>query len=200
MRFIKKKTYYPFPVYEFNLPAGWSCPFAQACLVKADRKTGKMDVIGKEFRCYASASERFPAVRESRWHNFEEMLAGYPIYVPNDATHIRVHASGDFYSQEYFDRWMDVARDYPNIKFWAFTKSIQFWVNRLGTIPENFNLTASWGSVQDELIIKHNLKSAKVYDHPYDVPVWVKIDTDDTLAMSGNESFALLNNFKNKKK
>ena len=33
MKFIKKKTYYPFPVYEFNLPAGHSCPFADVCKV-----------------------------------------------------------------------------------------------------------------------------------------------------------------------
>lgn len=33
MKFTHKKTYYPFPVYEFNLPAGHSCPFADVCKV-----------------------------------------------------------------------------------------------------------------------------------------------------------------------
>lgn len=31
MKFIIKKTYYPQLTYEFNLPAGHSCPFAE-CL------------------------------------------------------------------------------------------------------------------------------------------------------------------------
>jgi len=201
MKFIKRKTFYPFPVYEFNLPAGHSCPFAKDCKVKVDRQTGKFDIIGKKFRCYASSSERFPNVRESRWKNYEDVLAGKEIEVPKNATHIRIHGSGDFFSQAYFDQWLEVCRKNPDKKFWAFTKSVEFWVNRLGEIPENLTLQASRGSYQDDLAKKHNLKYAEVFTSLEEAEAsGLPIDTDDTYAMDGNQSFALLDNFKFSKK
>jgi len=200
MKFIKKKTFYPFPVYEFNLPAGHSCPYAKDCKIKVDRVTGKFDTTGDVFRCYAASAERFPAVRESRWTNFEDVLAGKPIEVPEDATHVRIHSSGDFFNQKYFDTWLDVCRENLQVVFWAFTKSIQFWVNRINEIPENLTLQASYGSIQDDLIEKYNLKYAKVFtDKEEALRTGLPIDIDDSLAMSGTQSFVLLDNFKYKK-
>ena len=200
MKFQKKKTYYPFPVYEFNLPTGHSCPFAKDCKIKVDRETGKFDTIGKVYRCYAASAERFPGVRKSRWTNYKDMLKGKAIEIPKDATHIRIHSSGDFFSQKYFDTWLKVARQNPNVKFWAFTKSIQFWVNRLDVIPKNFTLQASKGSIQDNLIKEYDLKFAEVFPTLESIPKGMPIDTDDSLAMSGDKSFALLDNFSPSKK
>jgi hypothetical protein len=201
MKFVKKKTFYPFPVYEFNLPAGHSCPFARDCKIKVDRITGKFDIIGKVYRCYAAPAERFPGVRKMRWDNFEEVTRTRKIILPKDATHIRIHSSGDFFSQWYFDLWLDVCRNNPKIKFWAFTKSIRFWIARLGQIPSNLTLQASVGSFDDELIEKYHLKFAKVFaDRDEAIKSGLPIDYDDTLAMSGNQSFALLDNFKYSKK
>jgi hypothetical protein len=145
IKFQLRKTFYPFPVYEFNLPAGHSCPFASACKIKVDRNTGKFETIGTGFRCYAASAERFPAVRAARWENFEAVLQGQPIILPKNAAHIRIHGSGDFFSQACFDVWLGITKNNPDIKFWAFTKSIQFWVNRLSEIPSNFILQASRG-------------------------------------------------------
>lgn len=201
MNFQKKKTFYPFPVWEFNLPAGHSCPFAKACKLCVDRETGKQTYTGTEYRCYAGSAERFPGVRKSRWENFEAMLKGEPIILPKEITHLRIHSSGDFFSQDYFDKWLQVARDNPNVKFWAFTKSIRFWVARLGQIPENFTLQASYGSIDDDLIEKYHLKFAKVFkDKEEAIRSGLPIDTNDTYAMSGTQSFALLDNNKYSKK
>ena len=195
IKFQKRKTYYPFPVYEFNLPTGHSCPHARDCLVRVDRFTGKFTIIGKKFFCYASKAERFPAVRKSRWMNLEAMRNGEDIVIPKDATHIRIHGSGDFFSQEYFDKWMYVAQNNPKVRFWAFTKSITFWCNRLQSIPSNFTLQASRGSDED-----YKLKYAEVFSSRKDVPPSLEIDYDDSHAMTGDKSFALLDNNKNKKK
>lgn len=201
IKFQKKKTFYPFPVYEFNLPAGWSCPYAKDCKIKVDKITGKFETIGKVFRCYAASAERFPGVRKSRWENFDAMIKGEPIILPKDATHIRIHSSGDFFSQDYFDRWLQVTKDNSNVKFWAFTKSIQFWVNRLDQIPENFTLQASKGSYQDDLIEKYHLKFAEVFSSKEEaLKSGLPIDTDDSHAMTGTQSFALLDNNKYSKK
>ena len=105
----------------------------------------------------------------------------------------RIHVSGDFFNQVYFDAWLQVAKRNPNRLFYAYTKSLVFWLNRLNDIPENFVLTASRGGLDDDLIEKHDLREAKVvFDENYkELP----IDDDDSHAAipdTKNESFALL--------
>lgn len=196
MKFTEKKTFYSRPVFEFNLPAGHSCPYAKDCKIKVNRDTGKFDTTGTKYRCYAASAERFPAVRKMRWQNFEDMKNGLPIEIPKKATHIRIHSSGDFFSQKYFDRWLKVCRNNPNVKFWAFTKSIKFWVNRIDEIPNNLTLQASKGSKQDYLIDEYDLKYAEVFGDVKDIPKGMPIDFGDSCAMSGTKSFALLDNNK----
>jgi len=196
-KWVYKKTYYPRPTYEFNLPAGHSCPFAKDCKIKVDRHTGKFDTIGKGYRCYAAIAERFPGVRKTRWENFEFVLHGGKIELPKDAKYVRIHSSGDFYNQDYFDQWLKICRENPNVIFWAFTKSIRFWLARINEIPLNLTMIGSLGGHEDHLVLEHKLKHSRVVKsieeaRQYDLP----IDNDDTLAMAGSYSFALLDNTK----
>jgi len=196
MKFQRKTTFYPFPVWEFNLPAGHSCPFANVCKICVDRETGKFERKGDGFRCYAASAERFPGVRKSRWENFEAVKMGEKPEIPKGATHIRIHSSGDFFSQRYFDMWLEVCRENPGVKFWAFTKSVNFWVRRLNDIPSNLTLQASKGGFQDELIDVYNLKYAEVFpDEESALKSGLPIDTNDLCAMEGKQSFALIDNF-----
>lgn len=207
-KFIKNKTYYGKGevVYEFNLPSGHTCPGALACRVSVDRKTGKFlnDSVG--FRCYAAMAERFPGVRESRWNNFEYVKSGGIPVLPLDARKVRIHASGDFFSQAYFDMWLELCRNNPHIEFWAYTKSINFLVNRIDVIPDNLTITASKGSRHDLLIKMHNLKNATVVN-PDEIKFITKntanykgqiipIDYGDDQARIKNVSFLLLDNHK----
>jgi hypothetical protein len=193
MKFIKNTKYYTGTVYEWNLPAGTTCPFAKECKVCVDRVTGKFDIKRGQFRCYAASAERFPAVREHRWNNYEFVRAGLVPVLPKDAKHVRIHASGDFYSQKYFDTWLQIARDNPDVKFWAFTKSLTYWVARMGAIPENLILTASWGGLLDNLIEQYKLKSAKVVKSVEEA-AGMPIDTNDDYARLPDISFFLLDN------
>lgn len=36
---------------------------------------------------------------------------------------VRIHAAGDFFSKEYAEMWRGIVRDYPNNKFWTYTKA-----------------------------------------------------------------------------
>ncbi len=196
MKFTLKTWYYRQPTYEFNLPAGWTCPFSSACRIKVDRNTGKMNILGKWYRCYAASAERFPWVREMRWDNYDYVLSWKKVIIPKDATHIRIHASGDFFSQDYFDMWLEVCRENPKVKFWAFTKSIQYWLNRINEVPPNLTIQASIWSKQDGLIWAYKLKFAMVVKSKKQAKkLWMPIDTDDFLAQQGDESFALVDNF-----
>lgn len=199
-KFIKNKKYYTGTVYEWNLPTGSSCPFALECKVTVDRVSGKFDVKKGQYRCYASSAERFPAVREHRHKNFDLVKAGGIPVIPSDCTAIRIHSAGDFFNQRYFDMWIELAKANPQIEMWAYTKSLQYWVNRISDIPENLTLTASYGGSQDSLIKEHNLKNVIVYETQNIVPKDRPIDNNDDWARVKNIDFALLDNMKVPKK
>ena len=204
-KLVLKKSYYSQPTYEFNLPSGWTCPFAIECLTLADRHTGKQ-TSGRfrKFRCYACQAERFPAVRNLRWNNYDSlakkdkdemhMLLGQMI--DDDVQRVRIHSSGDFFSLDYFRAWLDVCEDNPQVEFWAFTKSIPFWSLNKDNIPDNLILTASYGGRFDDLIIRDRLKSARVYMTRQEaVFSGLPIDTNDDLARKPIADFALVDNF-----
>lgn len=200
-KFSINKKYYTGTVYEWNLPTGHTCPHALECLVKVDRETGKFTSDYSAYRCYASSAERFPSARKARWRNFDFVKAGGIPDIPKNAKAIRIHASGDFFSQTYFDMWLEVARRHPDVEFWAFTKSLSYWVNRKDVIPANLVLTASWGGDQDHLIDANGFKSALVVDpnDPKASDGSMPIDTNDDLARTKGVSFILIDNLKKKK-
>jgi hypothetical protein len=106
---------------------------------------------------------------------------------------VRVHVSGDFYSQAYFDAWMEVARRTPDKLFYAYTKSLLYWMRRKDVIPANFRLVASKGGRYDDLIKEHKLRYAEVvYSEREAKQRGLKIDHDDSLAYAGTKPFALL--------
>ena len=195
LRFSKGDT------YTFSLPSGWTCPGARDCLSKCDRDTGKIkDGPQTEFRCYAATCERYPAVRAALWHNFdllkglsrERMVDLILRSIPPRTKHLRVHVHGDFFSQAYFDAWMDVAGFRRHIAMWAFTKSIPFWANRVGSIPRNFVLNASLGGHHDALALKLGLKTARVvFSEEEAKAAGLEFDHDDSLARVPGPSFAL---------
>ena len=89
-----------------------------------------VDTCGRHCKgCYAYiAQKRFKNVakgRNNRWEYSktdkfvekicEELKSLNPRFV-------RIHESGDFYSQEYLDKWVEIARKNPSIVFYAYTK------------------------------------------------------------------------------
>jgi hypothetical protein len=199
-KFIKNTKYYTDIVYEWNLPTGTTCPFALECKVVVDRATGKFDIKKGQYRCYAASPERFPAVREHRWKNFEIVKVGQKPTIPDSCNAIRIHAAGDFFNQEYFDMWLEIARENPTIEMWAYTKSISYWVKRINEIPKNLILTASYGGRQDILIDEYGLKNVRVYPSALSVPQERPIDNNDYWARKPSINFALLDNMKVSKK
>ena len=198
MKFLRKTKYYDGVVYEWNLPSGFTCPFAMECLVKVDRHTGKFDNKSKAYRCYSAMQERFPAVRNHRWTNFDFLRDGGKPEIPKKAEAVRIHMSGDFYSQDYFNMWLDICNENPKIEFWAYTKSLKYWVKRINEIPDNLILTASKGGRNDNLIDEYNLKNVEIIKTKEEAK-GKPIDTCDDQARIPNVNFCLLDNFAKKK-
>lgn len=191
-------------ISHFNLPAGHSCPFADQCLSKADRFTGKItDGPNTKFRCYAASEEApYPNVRNIRWNNFELLLTAKTMdnmalliqsSLPLDINIIRIHTAGDFFSEQYFLAWLNVALNNPSIIFYGYTKSLNYLVKYKKHIPRNFRFTASKGGKLDHLIEKYKLKYVEVvFSEQEAFEKNLDIDHDDALAIYSNTSFALL--------
>jgi hypothetical protein len=196
-------------IHTFTLPSGYTCPGALACMTKADKETGKIvDGKAQTFRCFAASGEsRFKNVRALAWHNLELLkackgaLSQFTMAnliqdsLPADATIVRIHVGGDFFSEEYFLAWRLVAADNPHIRFYAYTKSVNFWTRHYGLVQAtpNFRLTASEGGKHDSLIAEYGLKTSKVvFSIEEAAALGLELDHDDSHAYDGTESFALL--------
>jgi hypothetical protein len=193
-------------IYGASLPAGHSCPMAVDCLTKVDRATGKVtDGKLQEFRCFAATMEAMsPDLRRLVWHNFdilraaktrEAMLEVLDRSFPADADAMRPGLDGDFFNQSHFNAWMDLARLHPNVRFYAYTKSIGYWAHHMDTegIPANMELNASEGGRQDALAMAQGFKTAKVVLHPEEADaLGLEIDHDESHAINAGPSFALL--------
>jgi hypothetical protein len=190
-------------VFTFSLPSGYTCPFALDCLSKADRITGKItDGKHTEYRCFSATTEAYSATtRAQRWHNFDilrhldyhAMVDVLMASLPAKCDICRVHVGGDFFNQRYFNAWMEVARLNPNTTFYAYTKSIPYWVSNLGKIPSNFVLTASRGGRMDHLINAQSLKVAEVvFSLEEAEEKGLPIDHDEYHAINDTGDFALL--------
>ena len=189
----------------FSLPAGYSCPFAKDCLSMADRITGKIiDGQHCQYRCFSASSEcTYPGVRKSRWENFDILKSTNSIgelgkviqfSIPQNIAFVRIHVSGDFFTEKYFLAWLNVALNNPQVVFYGYTKAIPFLVKYKKNIPPNFRFTASLGGTCDNLIVKHKLRSAEVVFSVKEAEdKGLEIDHDDSHAYSiGREKFALL--------
>jgi len=198
-------------IWNISLPAGHSCPYAKQCqsrttiVPKNESGFGVVDGPNCEWRCFAATDEsKYPATRHQRWFNYLSLIENKSAAKMADLIQdslpksrwgapIRIHVSGDFFSQMYFDAWLIVANRNPNQVFYAYTKALPLWVKRIAIIPKNFKLTASYGGTHDRLISEHNLRSAKVvFTVEEAASLGLEIDHDDGHAYGDGPSFALL--------
>jgi hypothetical protein len=94
-------------------------------------------------RCFAQKNQYFSSVLASRERNLEEtkkdsfvkdMIKHFEYYLQSAKTvekkiFVRIHTSGDFYSEEYLDKWYRIASHFKGnekILFQAYTKSIEY--------------------------------------------------------------------------
>lgn len=207
----------------FSLPAGYSCPHAGVCKTMADRTTGEIydlpqatGTTAPEYRCFAAMAEVRPNVRDARWYNWDLIKAALhskelPVgaiaeLISNSITAhqpkrkapyniCRIHESGDFWTEQYLKGWLLAARWHPDIRFYAYTKSLGMWYENRKIIPGNFYLTASMGGNLDYLIPKYPKVYERVahvvYNDEEALRLGLEVDHDDEHCF-GTKPFALL--------
>ena len=190
----------------FSLPAGYSCPFAAICKSKVPREGGSIKDYG-DVRCFQSSLELArPTVRAARWRNFDLVVKKGSTEITDlilkSLKHhersvrgiqiLRIHDSGDFFSQNYFDGWIEAVRRRPDIVFYAYTKAIPFWKARKESIPINFKLIASQGGTADDQIENDFRKAIIVSGMEEAIRANLNVDVNEFLAIFGEGDFALL--------
>jgi len=96
--------------------------------------------------CYYNKFKRlYPAqtpflnnnLRASRRKDFVEEIS--KLIKKQNIKYFRIHTCGEFYSQEYFDKWVKICKTFPDIIFYTYTKNVDIKVKR----PKNFTLYIS---------------------------------------------------------
>jgi hypothetical protein len=182
-------------VFSFDLLSGHSCPFAKDCFSKVVKVDGRSKIQdGKDtlFRCFSASQEvMFPNVYNSRNDRFQELRTLtqdqlYNLILENHPVNMgicRIHVSGDFFNPKYFHAWLNIAESNPDILYYAYTKSLPYWVDCLDNIPKNFILTASFGGRCDHLIDEYGLRFSKVVNYVWQAEeLALDIDFDDSHA------------------
>jgi hypothetical protein len=129
----------------WSLPAPKTCPGAGACRwycngFKVQKGLNGVVLISRQNNFQASLRSDF----------VERMVA---LIQSLKVTAVRVHESGDFYNKDYIRKWEEIARKLPNVRFFAYTKSLHFMPEllRLRALT-NFKLIFSYGGKFDKLI------------------------------------------------
>ena len=142
----------------FGLQAGKTCPGKGACQYECFAMVGNYNfktVINKQ-------QERLNA---SRKDNFVDLITA-EIKALNIGA-VRIHDSGDYYSQKYVAKWIEIAKRNPDVTFYSYTKSIHFFKKNSNqwsvTLPKNFIVTFSFGGKYDDLINPKKDKHALVF-------------------------------------
>lgn len=191
----------------FSLPAGKTCPGAMHCksfaVVNSNGKRSIVDSKETIFRCFAASSEvQYDQVFNNRADNMQQIVnalqdGSAPILIHDSiqvnrtksTKLVRIHESGDFFSAEYLQAWMMVALHNPDLKFYAYTKSLEYFLGL--NLPKNFFITASKGGKFDHLLDHFERHSVVVADEQEAESLGLSVDHDDSHCF-GDKPFALL--------
>lgn len=147
MKDIKDKKLLSFSNIKLGHMASFSLPTA-VCGKGAEEQGCKGG------HCYAQKMEQFRKQCVIKWgENYEATLQSDFVIRMNQELQkkkpkiVRIHVSGDFYSQAYVDKVFEIARLNPGIQFYTYTKALEFDYSKR---PSNLKILVS----DDRLIWK----------------------------------------------
>lgn len=132
---------------DFDFDGGNTCPGASACRGVCYAKQGRY-IMG--------------AVRDARRHNLDFFLkygrAAFVMAAMMDLARltkktynvVRIHDSGDFFSQDYLNAWKSIAESMPTVIFYAYTKSLHLDIAT--DCPANLRIVQSLGGKHDSKV------------------------------------------------
>jgi hypothetical protein len=125
--------------------------------------------------CYArSGNFMFPAVRAHHERNllmvldhlrwWEQRMTSELRDARYRGRHVRIHDSGDFFSEDYLLAWLRIIRRSPWATFYAYTKEVSKFKRLVEPDPPaNFEWIYSLGGKEDELVDRAHDRHADVF-------------------------------------
>lgn len=173
--------------FNFNGDGGNTCPGASACRAVCYAKQGR----------YIMAS-----VFNARKHNLDIYLnEGHVSFAAKAIADlsklgkrynvVRIHDSGDFFSQDYLNAWKLIARSLPGIVFYAYTKSLHLDIE--GNKPDNLRIVQSLGGKYDESV-NLSVSHARIFssDEARIAEQYVDGNVNDIPAIEGIQKIGLV--------
>lgn len=109
---------------------------------------------------------------------------------------VRIHDSGDFYSIDYINKWLEIIRLNPEVEFYAYTKMVSIFKNleENNKIPTNLTIIYSYGGKQDNLINNEVDRHSKVFASEEELLSrgYINASQDDNLALTDNVKVGLI--------
>jgi hypothetical protein len=134
-------------VFNFGIPAYKSasgkltCPFADACVSFCYARKGAY--------IWSNVKPAFEKRYElSKTDDFVIKMNLEILKVRAD--YVRVHDSGDYYSQAYLDKWIEIAIHNPYVRFYSYTNSVEML--KKANLPDNYDIIFSDSGKQKHLI------------------------------------------------
>ena len=81
--------------------------------------------------------------------------------------YVRVHDSGDYYSRAYLHKWIAVANDNPDVRFYSYTNMIKMFLNV--PLPSNYDIIFSDSGKQKNLIDEVKHRHTKIFQSSNDL-------------------------------
>jgi len=177
-------------VLNFSLPAYKTitgqtvCPFAKDCIKY----------------CYAQKGNyKYPSVIKGLNNRYELSKTADFVFKMNATiilerpTHVRIHDSGDFYSIAYLKKWLDIATQNKDVIFYAYTKSIKFFIDGL-KLPKNLKIIFSEGSKTDNLINTAKDRHARIFKSKelLNAAGYIDASNNDLKAITSNKKVGLV--------
>jgi len=145
-------------VFNFGIPAYKSasgkltCPFADACVKFCYAKKGAYiwSNVQPAFEKRYQLSKTDDFVNKMN----QEIIKKKPDYV-------RVHDSGDYYSNAYLRKWLAVAIHNPQVRFYSYTNCVSMLKN--AKLPDNYDIIFSDSGKQKHLIDEKKDRHTRIF-------------------------------------
>ena len=105
---------------------------------------------------------------------------------------VRIHDSGDFYSEGYLQDWLFIMHANPRVRFYAYTK--MYSLLKSINLPLNFTVIYSYGGKEDKLIRPAVDRHSRVFTSLKDLQAegYADASKDDSVALGGNHRIGLI--------
>lgn len=170
-------------IMNFGITAGLACPQAGACAKFCYAKKGAYS--------WGNVSPAFKKRYDiTKQKDFPQLMMAEIAKKKVDM--VRIHDSGDFYNREYLSKWLKVIVSMPQVKFYAYTKSLD--LIREITLPDNFTVIYSEGGKLDSTIDVKKDRHSRIFKTEAELIAegYANASKDDMIAIGANKKIGLI--------